>query len=166
VHLLNVVIKDRQVRFIQSCKQHHHPKHHCIFEFTLKPYSANVCNNGPDVFCQESPRYIWYLFTWKDLQINIRGTEKQQPMFYFVAVDFKAIFPILLRDILTEALECVSGAVADCGENCRRGCDNWLNRRLLPLLFLVISGVSNHSGSPNPIKIASFICSHRYTVNI
>jgi len=113
VDLLNVVIKDRQVCFVQSAKKHQHPKHHCIFE----PHSANVCNNGPIVFCEESRQNIGDLFTWKDLQANIRGTEKQQPMFYFVAVDFNVLFPNLLRDILTEALECVSGAVADCGEN-------------------------------------------------
>ena len=121
VDLLNVIIKDRQARFIQSAKQHQHPKHHCKFEFTLISYNANVCNNGQDVFCEESRQYIWDLFTWKDLQINMRGTEKQQHMFYFVVEDFKALFPILLRDIFTEALECVSGAVADCGENCGGG---------------------------------------------
>ena len=89
----------------------------------------------------------------------MRGTEKQQHMFYFVVEDFKALFPILLRDIFTEALECVSGAVADCGENCRGVCHDWLNRMLLPWLFLIIRGVSSHSGSPNRINIGSFSCS-------
>jgi len=36
-------------------------------------------------------------------------------MFHFVAVEFNVLFPIFLKDILTEALECVKGAVADCG---------------------------------------------------
>jgi len=87
-------------------------------------------------------------------------------MFYFLAEDFNVLFPILLRDILTEVLDFVSGAVADCGENCRGVCHDWLNRRLLPLLFLIIRGVSSHSGSPNRINIASFSCSYRYIVNI
>jgi len=87
-------------------------------------------------------------------------------MFHFLAEDFNVLFPILLRDILTEVLDFVSGAVADCGENCRGVCHDWLNRRLLPLLFLIIRGVSSHSGSPNRINIASFSCSYRYIVNI
>jgi len=87
-------------------------------------------------------------------------------MFYFVAVDFKVLFLILLRDILTEALEYVSGAVADCGENCRGVYDDWLNRRMLPWLFLIISGFSSHSGCPDRINIASFSCSCRCIVNI
>jgi len=45
VDLLNVVIKDRQVCFTQSAKQHQHPKHHSIFNLIAQTFAitAQMC---------------------------------------------------------------------------------------------------------------------------